>query len=293
LAAVVMLVLLRISIGWHFTYQGISKFSNSNFSSEGFLAQAKGPLVENFWALIPDYDGYERLSMERMGARWDAYLEEFRGRYTLDEQQQAEAVKRLESRKAILEDYLASQRDGIGTYFHDLERVRTTEEGQAAFQEKRAWDQRKKVRSQAAPWLKWVDDQDKQFREDLQNLLTEEQGRGNPPTEPLTQLKIVDVMTKYSNILIGVCLIVGLFTRFAAVSGAVFLGMIVLSQPPWPTIYPPDPPSAGKSMIVNKEFIEMLALATLATMPVGRWGGLDWFVHHLIVRKWFGRGETS
>src|SRR5262245_3722001 len=42
------LVLLRMVIGWHFLYAGIDKLTNPDFTSEGFLGQAKGPLADEF-----------------------------------------------------------------------------------------------------------------------------------------------------------------------------------------------------------------------------------------------------
>jgi thiosulfate dehydrogenase (quinone) large subunit len=37
-----MLVILRISIGWHFLYEGIVKISNPDWTSIGFLLDSKG-----------------------------------------------------------------------------------------------------------------------------------------------------------------------------------------------------------------------------------------------------------
>ena len=92
---------------------------------------------------------------------------------------------------------------------------------------------------------------------------------------------------------IGVALIIGLFSRLAAFGGAVFLLQIVLAQPAWPGIYPPPHPSAGNALIVNKEFIEMMALFALATLPVGRWAGLDFFIHYLLVKPVYRQEGTQ
>jgi len=37
-----LLVILRISIGWHFLYEGISKLTNPDWSSHGYLIDSKG-----------------------------------------------------------------------------------------------------------------------------------------------------------------------------------------------------------------------------------------------------------
>jgi len=60
--------------------------------------------------------------------------------------------------------------------------------------------------------------------------------------------------------------------------------MVVMTQPAWPTIYPPDPAIVGHALLVNKDFIEMVALLVIATTAAGRWGGLDFFIHRWIVK---------
>ena len=130
------------------------------------------------------------------------------------------------------------------------------------------------------------------FRIDLADELTPEQEKQGQIPQPITDLFTQDNVIMFSNVAIGVCLMLGLFTRFASLAGALFLLSVVLAQPDWPGLYPPPPPSAGRTLIVNKEFIEMLALFLLATTHVGRWGGLDFFIHHLIVRPVFGRKES-
>jgi uncharacterized membrane protein YphA (DoxX/SURF4 family) len=76
----------------------------------------------------------------------------------------------------------------------------------------------------------------------------------------------------------------GLFTRPAALAGGCFMLSVVLTQPAWPTVYPPDPPVVGHALLVNKDFVEMIALFALAATAVGRWGGLDYFVENYLLR---------
>ena len=67
------------------------------------------------------------------------------------------------------------------------------------------------------------------------------------------------------DVAIGACLILGLFTRPAAILGAAFLASICVSQ--WPL-------SPGAVPIYNQA-IEMLALFALAAIGAGRFFGLD------------------
>jgi uncharacterized membrane protein YphA (DoxX/SURF4 family) len=72
----------------------------------------------------------------------------------------------------------------------------------------------------------------------------------------------------------GICLILGFLTRFAALGGAIFLAQIYFSMPPWPGL-PPAPVAEGHYFIVSKNLIELLACLSLACLPTGQWVGLD------------------
>ncbi|HLA83473.1 MAG TPA: DoxX family protein, partial [Thermoguttaceae bacterium] len=61
--AVVLLVALRVTIGWHFLYEGVWKIANpEKFSAASFLTTAKGPAAPLFYAMVHDIDGRERLA---------------------------------------------------------------------------------------------------------------------------------------------------------------------------------------------------------------------------------------
>ena len=59
-----MLVVLRITIGCHFLYEGVWKFKHAEFSAEPFLTQAKGPAAPLFYAMVHDINGRQRLKIE-------------------------------------------------------------------------------------------------------------------------------------------------------------------------------------------------------------------------------------
>ena len=89
-----------------------------------------------------------------------------------------------------------------------------------------------------------------------------------------SQLDVVNMMTTYGLILMGTCLILGLFTPFASLCAASFLAMIYLSMPPWPGT-PPNPKAEGHYWIVNKNLIELIACLLIASTASGHWFGLD------------------
>ncbi|MCB8998796.1 MAG: DoxX family membrane protein [Bacteroidales bacterium] len=55
-AQLTALVILRVLIGWHFLYEGISKVLNPNWSSIGFLLDSKGIFAGVFHSLAASQD---------------------------------------------------------------------------------------------------------------------------------------------------------------------------------------------------------------------------------------------
>jgi len=88
---------------------------------------------------------------------------------------------------------------------------------------------------------------------------------------------VIDSIVPYFDMLVGWCLLLGLFTPVAALAAAGFLGSVFLSQ------YPPltGPTSS------NYQLIECMACLVLAATGAGRFAGLDFFLH-LIIRKFNG-----
>jgi uncharacterized membrane protein YphA (DoxX/SURF4 family) len=291
-----MLVLLRISIGWHFLYAGIDKLETPNgFSAAGFLGQAKGPLAEKFHELIPDFEGHERLDKDKDVAAMESYLREFKSYYQLAPEQTAEVDTAFTRRKSELTSYLDDHKADLETYFHDLDRLNADKkkpDSSMPFAQKRIWDQQTKLRGQLGGWTKEIERIGGDFKTDLHDLLDKTQQERGAIPQPVTSWFTQDNIIQYSNLAIGACLIVGLFTRFSALAGGIFLLSVVAAQPDWPGIYPPPHPSAGRALIINKEFIEMMALFTLATTRVGYWAGLDFFIHHVLIRPLFGQRES-
>ena len=44
----IALVLMRVTIGWHFLYEGVAKYLKPNWSAAGYLMQARGILAPIF-----------------------------------------------------------------------------------------------------------------------------------------------------------------------------------------------------------------------------------------------------
>jgi thiosulfate dehydrogenase [quinone] large subunit len=87
-------------------------------------------------------------------------------------------------------------------------------------------------------------------------------------------LHAVDFLNTWGLIAIGLGLIIGLFTRAAAISGTILLLLYYLNNPPLIGLEY-TLPSEGSYLIVSKTLIEAAAIFALAVFPAGSFAGLD------------------
>jgi uncharacterized membrane protein YphA (DoxX/SURF4 family) len=307
-----MFIILRMALGWHFLYEGVWKIENrKEFSAKPYLAEAKGPTAGFFYAMLPDLDGRERLSYVKITTadgkpdvsfsghyyldRWEEIQKKLVEQYKIDEAQTQAAQKLHKQHKAWLDEYLKLNQDEMLGYFRSLDKLEQVKSGGnngAPYEQKRLHDRQQELRKQVDGWVKNLDQLDAHYQTAAWDLLeSDQQAKGGylngHPWNPLnwTRMEQLNAMVTYSLTAIGLALIVGCCTRLAALGGAAFMGFIVLSQFPWPTIYPPPPPVVGHALFINKDVIEFLALVLVASVPAGRWGGLDYFLYRLVGRR--------
>ncbi len=164
----------------------------------------------------------------------------------------------------------------------------------APFQKQRRWDRMMELRQEADKWIKDIEGQERAYAQSLYSLLDDGQKHRGLVTSSWNpfqwdRMKQIDFAVTFALTAIGLCLMLGFCTPLAALGGACFMCFVVLTQPAFPTIYPPDPHVVGHSLLINKDFIEMLALLVVAATRAGRWGGLDVFVSRWIIRPFFSR----
>ncbi len=87
-------------------------------------------------------------------------------------------------------------------------------------------------------------------------------------------LNVVNQLNIWGLILIGLGLILGGLTRYAAIAGMGLIFLYYLCNPPFPGLFYAIP-SEGNYLIVNKNLVEMAALFVIAVIPTGRYLGLD------------------
>ncbi len=93
-----------------------------------------------------------------------------------------------------------------------------------------------------------------------------------------------DVMTMWGLTIVGLLLILGLFTRLAALGAIGFLLMFYFATPPF-VGYFYSLPSEGSYLLVNKNLVELGALLVILTTRSGLFAGLDGLVHRLFFAR--------
>jgi thiosulfate dehydrogenase [quinone] large subunit len=97
-------------------------------------------------------------------------------------------------------------------------------------------------------------------------------------------MQVIDFLNVWGLILVGLGLVLGIFTKLASYGGIALLALYYFSHPPMINAAYAIP-SEGSYMFVNKNLIELITLVVLVLFPTGRIIGIDRFI--------FTKGEES
>jgi thiosulfate dehydrogenase [quinone] large subunit len=98
------------------------------------------------------------------------------------------------------------------------------------------------------------------------------------------RLATVDQLNMWGLTLIGLGLILGCFTRLASAAGILVILLFYLCNPPF-VGYFYSIPTEGSYLIVNKNLVELAALAVILVTGSGRAAGLDRIIHGLLRKR--------
>jgi uncharacterized membrane protein YphA (DoxX/SURF4 family) len=317
------LVLLRLSIGWHFLVEGYHKFhthqlgetaTNKPWTGEAFFREGIGPAAQAFRDLLGDPDKLALAKLKGDGqnlpapvaAEWDDYLNGFVSFYNLTDEQRnkvrdlfGEAKKKtagwltvgsieikkngqwgaVSTTKTIpewLAEWEAKRQELAEVYGRKLPAFNEDVEGV------RLRSLKGDANTLRDDLLAALDSQGAAMKMSLASVLIPEQKKlREPPAGPkkMRPIDYLDRVTMWSHIILGGCLLFGLFTRAASLGLALFLLSVLLVSPALP--WAPTPPGAvGHYLYVNLYVIEMIALFLLASVPTGQWFGLDALLHY-------------
>jgi len=234
---------------------------------------------------------------EQIQADWKNLVEEFSKVPGLTEEQRERATELLARRIQHLADYLAQESLDIQTYRHELWRLEQAQESGGAeeipFREERIAEKSAEVTRTPLKWVAGVGQLRDGLADDLRYLLSEEQ-HGTTLVERVDSavadseaktLNRMNVLVTCITITVGVLLLVGLFSRFASLVGAVFLLSIMATQPPWV--------AGANTMYFYYQLVEFAALLLLMATAAGRYAGLDFIIHGLLARRRSTQGAKA
>jgi uncharacterized membrane protein YphA (DoxX/SURF4 family) len=187
-----------------------------------------------------------------------------------------------------LSEYLDGEEEDITAYRHELYRLQNWRESPEArgvpFYQSRIATKNTETTGQVKAWLAQVAAMDAGYYADIDHILTPEQ-RAKESTADAIQAATTDatrmrldklnIVVTAITIGVGACLLLGFFTRLAALVGAIFLLGVICSQPFW----------IAESAPTINQCIECAGLLVLAGTGAGRWFGLDYLTYAMFHRS--------
>jgi uncharacterized membrane protein YphA (DoxX/SURF4 family) len=304
------LIALRLAIGWHCFVEGMDKINTPNWSSEGYLRESIGPLAPYYRDLAGDRL-IAKLTVESDGSfpaeldlEWSRYVDAFVGYYEIEGDQVAKARTVLDKRKQetlkewgkatsvtkisatppeVKEEMTMKQR--LAEYDRLLAKVHAIE-AKFPTDDKNVHNEWRAAKADLAKWRgelkKSLDAETAKFKKALSDEVPlSHQGKMPPiqdpvgtPVEDWGELEWTDAVVKWSLVVLGGCLLLGLLSRLSSLLTALLLLSFYLAMPSLPG-WPESPRLEGHYFVINKTLIETIALLALTFMPTGRWAGLD------------------
>lgn len=277
------------------------------FSAAPFLSIAQGPFADTFKSLAPSGHDWQTLLAvphqqkpgapageqppyeswaKRIKADWQAIADQVVKVPGLAEEQVARAKSIVVSKQTQLDDYLADEADAISKYQHELWRLgkwrAKPEAASLPFEQERIAKKSAETTAQAKGIVAGVSELESDMIGEFHAVLDDGQQKNASTRASMdtattgpeeAQLNRVNVGATILTLGVGICLLLGLFTRTAAIVGAIFLLSVIATQPPWIATAEPT---------INQT-VELAGLVVVAGTGAGRWLGLDfisWALFH-------------
>lgn len=287
LLAVAALAFLRIVVGMHFFLEGLSHLRDPDWSSAGFRQAAVGPWADWYrrglpqtgdWSStlgapdtrpVPDAAGAWK---ESVVGSWQKLLAERSRLVPLDAAAKTRAEERLAAAVAELDGYVAGLDDDLTAYRLEVQRLDVMKRSPAArqipFARDRVAKKRRELAAQANGWMNDAAAIGTKLAAEWDESLSPDQRLRVAAAAAATPLWKADRFVSWSLLTIGACLVLGFLTKFNAMGGVFFLASVIASQPFW---------VAGAQPTYD-QWVELAALLAIASLPIGGWSGLDYFL---------------
>jgi uncharacterized membrane protein YphA (DoxX/SURF4 family) len=265
---------------------------------ESLLAMGKKPAPAADAGEVPDGDAAEDAVPSKDKKPVDAALKKWRdavnalykktGKLSLKERLSVLLESDPERNGVVLEAHAGTidhERPGKKQiYLHLLERYeKDLKDARQTFQREHLDSQWRKIFERKTELVGPVDALTAEFHTSAYRLLKENEPQRGPVPELPSKIHQINQLTMWSLAIVGVMLMLGLFSRLSALGAAGLLLLFYLPMPPWPGV--PEPPGPEHSLYINKNLIEFFACLALVGLPTGRWLGLDALIRRFILRK--------
>jgi uncharacterized membrane protein YphA (DoxX/SURF4 family) len=234
------------------------------FTSLPFLQQS------NLRWMVRDMDGLDRLTLASVHAALDRRADQIADHYTFTSDQRAKLTAARDTVKSAFA--IAWNATDLQARLADYKLMRrraaALSDSALPFHHERLLADRQKLDVIAADLLSFVNEPGDELSVQGQSIATVAQlGRG-PIPRPAAPTDWIDRCMKYGLVAIGACLMLGLFTRWAAIAAAVQLLVFYIACPPFPGL--PGATMGGHYLYIDRNFIEMIAAGTVAALAGGR-----------------------
>jgi uncharacterized membrane protein YphA (DoxX/SURF4 family) len=227
---------------------------------------------------------------EQTAKDWTAKVARFKSLPGVTEEQRKAADAALNIRLTQLGVMIAGLDAGIADWQHELWRLSVWKDAPDAsglpFAEARIAEKQAETKAATAGWVAEVKSLEADLDADLRATINAEQASDPAMLDQFAaavadpkehNVRTMNTAVTCAIIGIGACLLLGLFTRLAALGGIAFLVMVMASQPPWV--------AGAKSEFFYYQLVEVAALVVLLAVGAGRWAGLDFILRALFRRR--------
>lgn len=218
----------------------------------------------------------------RIAADWRAAVDEIKSVEQLSDEQRTACEAALTDRLEQLSEYLAAEATAIEDWRHELWRLEEWKAAEGAeglpFQEGRIAEKQAETTAASGGWIAQVRAIERGLHGDLRQVLNAEQvadaavtGRYDATLADKKDVQLHRLNKGVTGLIIGVgvCLMLGLLTRLAALGGIAFLASVIATQPPWI--------AGADTTVFYYQLVEIAGLLVLLVSGAGRWAGLDYF----------------
>lgn len=261
------------------------------FTALPYLQSSAGPLRPLFRGLVRDMDGLRRLAPASAQAAIDKRHGEILRHYAsarrpFTSEQQARFAEARDSIKAEIAAAMNAPafRDRLEDYEAMMARVKLDSgHATAPFSQERLAEDRKKLDGISGELLGIVNEPLVELAAQAETIATVDQLAAGPVPRPGDPAIWIDRTISWGLTAIGACLLLGLFTPFAAVAAACQLAVFYFASPAWPGL--PAAAIGGHYLYIDRNVIELFAAGVVAAAGTGRWAGLDYYLHRYVLSR--------